>query len=363
MKRLALLFICLLFLAGCAASSGEYYSATPHSERPGGAVVLPETGTIGNYSALKSAVLNIVALAVERDVVRIVGYSGDLDADLQEISQEVTVSDPIGVYGVQSIVFDQTRVLTYQEITVSVQYKKAPAEIRGIITTAGEYDFKDNVNGMLTGFERLRVLHIGEGWSVPENYRRYLYSIWMNSGEYAYGLSDMRISFYPKNTENCVAEISADYLYSPSSLSSGAERTMTKASAVCGENSFETDFAKVEYVYEYLRDNVQYDQNATRVVNETGGWQPKTSLYTAYGALVDGKAAQSGIVIAAHILCRELGLDAAVSTGTSGGDIYSWLTLSIDGQEMCFDVTAQHRGSDIWLLTPEQETETFATWE
>ena len=122
----------------------------------------------------------------------------------------------------------------------------------------------------------------------------------MECGEYAVGLDRVSCTRYPEDGESYVLEIDPSYASDPEQLGIRADTVRSRADEIC----VQTDGGygvKADFINSYLYNNISYDQNARRVVNETLAGQPKTSIYTAYGALFEGNAAQSGLVLAASV--------------------------------------------------------------
>ena len=83
---------------------------------------------------------------------------------------------------------------------------------------------------------------------------------------------------------------------------------------------------KVAAAYAYLCENVIYDTTAD-------------NCFTAYGALVEGKAVCQGYALALMRLLEELGIPVDVVLGTSGGVNHMWNIARVNGQWYLLDVT------------------------
>ena len=81
--------------------------------------------------------------------------------------------------------------------------------------------------------------------------------------------------------------------------------------------STKTTEQKIRAVYQYLCENVLYEQ------------ANNTLSFTAYSALVNGSAACQGFSVAFYRLCLELGIDARVVT--SRGMDHAWNIVRVDG--------------------------------
>lgn len=112
-----------------------------------------------------------------------------------------------------------------------------------------------------------------------------------------------------------------EFVYAPlyfTTLEQEAELT-NRVSAVLNSLSLsgKSDEQKIRAVYQYLCDNVKYEE-----ARDTLG-------FTAYSALLNGKAACQGVSVAFYRLCLELGIDARVVTSKKMG--HAWNIVRADG--------------------------------
>ncbi len=365
MKRIrilaAALALCLLF-GGCAGDEGEYHTSRPHSERAGLETAVLAGGDITNYYSLKGALLNMVNIGLNADVFRISSYNGDLEEDLKAVIQEITTEEPMGIYGVSSINADRTRVLSYQDVSVQIQYKRSPAEMQAVVALSGRYDLENRLLALLRTFSPVGAFAVTDGLVEDLDLDRMLYTAWMRCGPRAVSLSQTSVAFYPENSDNCIVEVAADYGEDQEALRIGATAILRSAAAVAGECTATETLEKLSYVNSWLLENVEYDESAQRVVNETQAHQPKTDIYTAVGVFNRRIGAQSGFVLAASVLCDALDIEHTVRTGTLGEDVYSWITLTSDGVTYVYDPTGMQNGRELWLYTAAAANELFVEW-
>ena len=344
-KRLFCVFFVLIVFSGCSGS-GEYYTSEPHGEKASGAVSTTNSYDITGYYSLKGALLNMVSMGVSSDVLRIGSYSGNLEEDLQTVISEITTEEPIGIYGVLSINVDQAHVLTYREVSVDIQYKRTAAEMRGILSVSSEYDLRNRLINMFETFSEKSVFLIEESVELECTVEQEVYSAWMECGEYAVGLDRVSCTRYPEDGESYVLEIDPSYASDPEQLGIRADTVRSRADEIC----VQTDGGygvKADFINSYLYNNISYDQNARRVVNETLAGQPKTSIYTAYGALFDGVAICGGYSYAVQALFEEAGIPCHLVTGSWNGENHMWNVARLNGEWLYFDATAD-RGSGEW---------------
>ena len=353
----------LSLLAGCDRNTGEYYTETAHSEKQ---TVLPsesDDSGINGYYTLKGAVLNMVNMGLSEDVFRVGQYSGDLEADLKVIIQEITTAEPIGIYGVSSITVDQTRVLTYRELAVSIQYKRAALDLRSIVDVRSDYDLHSRIATLLGTLGESRAFQVTDGVALRDRIQREIYAAWMSCGADAPGLDYMAADFYPEGQDKTILEIRPQYTVEQEVQQAQTQQILAQAEEIAAQLPAEGSLhERLDAVSFWLYENVEYDYSAQRVVNETGGEQRKSVRYTAYGALVDRAAAQSGFVLAASVLLDRLDIDHEVVTGTVGEDIYSWITLPDDRSSLIFDVTALENEREQIIYAADDGAELFIPW-
>lgn len=84
------------------------------------------------------------------------------------------------------------------------------------------------------------------------------------------------------------------------------------------------DYLKVRAVYDYICQNVVYD-------NDNKNNQDYKLQFTAYGALMDGKAVCQGYAVLFYRMTLELGVDSRLIPGTSHGESHGWNIVELDG--------------------------------
>ena len=341
MKRLLpplCLLLCLL-LGGCSAAGAYSYSrahVSAQTER--------DETAINDRAELTDAIAVMVRAGVESDTLLISDYEGALDSDLEELTAGLTERDPYGVYAVSSLVFKQVSILSRTELAVSIQYSRTAREIAAVAEAPTAEDLALRITESLETFSAGGTFYLNNvSVSDPAGL---VEKCWLQDPCAAVGLKSFAVASYPEAGDTRILDVTLEYLDTPAALRRMGQDVRRAAEAVCSEFSGETDREKADFVYAYLRDNVIYDTDAMRVVSETGGRQARTSLYTAYGALLEGRAAQSGIALAAGALCRQLGLETMVLSGTLDGEPYVWLVVLLDGALMHLDVTSRQTAEE-----------------
>ena len=128
-RKTALCAMVLLLLSGGCQNSGEYYSETPHASSEEQTAGREFGSTASNDYDLQSAVLSMISAGRQVDTIRVQDYDGSLEEDLDRITREITTENPMGCFAVESLQFDQSQVLSYRELGITIQFKRQPQEI------------------------------------------------------------------------------------------------------------------------------------------------------------------------------------------------------------------------------------------
>ena len=88
-----------------------------------------------------------------------------------------------------------------------------------------------------------------------------------------------------------------------------------------------SDYEKVKKAHDYLCNHIKYTLN--------GG----PEVYTAYGALVEGKAVCEGYAIAFQRLMEAMGIPCYIASGVVKGEGHAWNLVQLNGQWYHLDAT------------------------
>lgn len=131
------------------------------------------------------------------------------------------------------------------------------------------------------------------------------------------------------------------------------EEVSKKAAEILAELdlSDRTDYEKIRAIHDYLCKNIEYEPV------EVGG----SIRYTAYGALIEGKAVCQGYSVSLYRLLLEAGISNRIIYGTGSsafteGGPHTWNIVELDGEYYYMDVTwDDSTGSHDYFLIPEGE--------
>ena len=335
-KRLAALIVlgCIL-LSGCSIG-GEVYEKTPHSsDEPG--QIPADMVVVSTYSAIKGKIQEMINSAVPSAKFAVVDYWGDIDTDIKDIIMQITSDDPVGSYAVSSIIYEQAKTVDYHQVSLSIQYKKTAQEIRDIINIKNHEDFENHLSEMFSKFKTRQVFNV----SVTETEAELIdmaYKAYYNSPTTAVGLKSVKISSVKDTRMNQIIEFDVEYLWDKAQLMIMRDTIKKYAENISVDMYDKTTDEKIQFVYDYMQ-TIPIDSEAMIVVAETNNTQAKTEPYSAYGAFINGKTAQSGVALAAKALCDTLDVPSIIVEGAKNDVPHLWLMVNRGEIWQHFDVT------------------------
>ena len=112
----------------------------------------------------------------------------------------MTTTYPLGVYAVSSILFEQSRILHYQELSVTIQYRRSAEEIRSVEEVLDDEDFERRIVEMFRTFDGQRAFSFSWFDFSEEDFMPLLLKCWAAAGEYAVGLKEITYTSYPEKS-------------------------------------------------------------------------------------------------------------------------------------------------------------------
>ena len=112
-----------------------------------------------------------------------------------------------------------------------------------------------------------------------------------------------------------------------------AELTQAVNNALAGLNlAGKTDYEKIKSIHDYICDNVDYDYEGLED-------STNTIKYTAYSALIYGKAVCNGYTMLFYRMCMDAGIPTRIITGYGKDDAHAWNIVELDGYYYNIDTT------------------------
>ena len=157
---------------------------------------------------------------------------------------------------------------------------------------------------------------------------------WLNGSYSATYLSDRE--------ENLAKNIEVEFeTYQFWTYSSDPQRyydeTVGKADEIAAlASGFSTDYEKAEFLFKYLVDHTEYDNERLNEFYKTIHSSTCELIFTPYACLVEGRAVCAGYAKAYKMLLDRCGVDCRYVTGYAGSEGHAWNCIRLDDKEFYF---------------------------
>ena len=160
-KRILALCLCgaALALSGCAAMlERSHVSSTAHvdyaMEEDDESILRAET-----YQGLVNSMRYFIDGHRSGGVIRLYNYTGDVASDLAAARDEV-LQDPVGAFAVGALSYESTRILTYYEVTLSINYSRTAREVEEIPEVLGLSGVRQELNRLVSERHKIGRAHV-----------------------------------------------------------------------------------------------------------------------------------------------------------------------------------------------------------
>lgn len=337
MKRFFLCALCILLLSGCGIlGQRSYVVVEPHQEdyqkSPDS-----DTITVGSYGGLKNAILNLVEDGVKDGVIRAESYSGDLDEDLSQAVYEVSQLTPLGVFAVEHMTYDYSRIVSYYEIHLNTTFRRTTEEIASISYVTDMDAVREKILEAMESYEPTLILRVGDyeyldiANTVAEIYEAH--------PEFALELPETSMEHYPESGTQRILEIQFSYHYDRERLLACQEmlqEQLTNITKIYG--SAHSDITNAQRLYRRLGRNAELLENVREL-------EPLSD--SAYGPLLEGIGSSYGFAQAYRSLLIFCGIEAELIPGQKDDVPHYWCLVYLDGSFYYVDPSFSPRSQNI----------------
>jgi len=352
----------ILGLCGCtSAFKREYISVSEYTEEDS-LEFLGDAIEISSYDGLKRAINSMVTnhTAEERFLFSN-EYDGSIRSDLDHACWEVRDGTALGSYSVDYMSHDLTRILTYYKATVYINYKRTAADMASIVDVYGDSTLIETLDEALTNTKPSVVVRLNNR-DLTEDYIS-------SALDRAFGSNPMscleepeaEITIHPNSGMNRIVEISLSYPLPVSERSETRTRLSNSIFNIVSRLSSDSEDRASFELYNLLASECRYDPYGELRAEDQELDSSKND--TLYAALVDGIADSHGIALAFSALCREIGIECLVVSGTQEQENHWWNIIKLDGQYYHVDVSADSTlGITAAFLRSDADMRTRCWW-
>lgn len=340
MKRqlLIILAACLL-LSGCSTwMDGSHVTVTDHQEQQ----FSSQTSSLAasDYEELLAVLEQMVESGTENGVINVAEYDQDqLELGIKRAVNFVSKQFPLGAYAVETLNYEIGNSGGHAAISVTITYIHGRSEIRRIqiaddmeaaqerIAEALE-SCSEGVVLLVEEYKQMDLVQMVEDFAVehPE--------IVMETPQVAVGV-------YPETGVKRVMEIKFTYQTSRDVLrqmQSQVQRVFASSAYYIDSESGEAQ--KYTQLYSFLMERFDYTV--------------ETSITPSYSLLIHGVGDSKAIAMAYAGMCRQVGLESQIVSGTRAGEPWYWNLIRCDGAYLHVDLLRCDETGVFECLTDDQ---------
>lgn len=358
-KALALFLAAVLTfaLSGCERFiESEYSTSTPHSEHPsGGTTDVDITLEAADRNGLYDAVMALVNDGVEHGVIRIIGYSGDVEADLAQAVATVANDTPYGAYCANYINYSLMRIVSMYEARISIVYRHRPEEARSSVMCRNSGELQGIMRGaILNRTETFTIYTASDEINEQSVIAAMEEAYYGDPGEILY-IPSCTVTSYPEAGRERILEIGLTFQYSASTVELRRENMLRRADEVMGDLTGSTTEEKLVSLANYFMANVTFDMS----VNTSDAQARRYSAMTAYGALVQRVAVGEGYAMALKVICDRMGIECQIIRGRFNNVSHTWNLVRLSNGELYHVDFSTYDGGGAAFFRNDSEQITF----
>ncbi len=333
-----LLALCLL-LSGCQAfvdSSYEWEISHPIEVSPG----QNDNVSADDYDALCRALRDLVRIGAEQGTVFVENYAPEqLEEDIHRAANDVCATDPIAAYAVEQIRCQLGSSGGKSALAVQISYLHGWSEIRKIKKVDDIGQAREIVYAALRTCEPGVVLLVEDFQTVY--FDQVVADYALQWPQYVMELPQVSESIYPEVGQSRVVELKFAYQTSRESLKNmqnQVQRVFSSAALYVDANGTESE--KLSQLYSFLMNRFPY--------------KVETSITASYHLLWHGIGDSKAFASVYAAMCRQVGLEAMVVSGTHNAESWYWNIVLDDGVYYHVDLLRSLEAEQLQKYTDEE---------
>lgn len=336
--RIRIMALCLtlcLLLSGCGSwMDGSYSSVKPHTERQnqtGGEAI-----AVADYNQLRQAMAELVESGSETMLINVAQMDQDsVTQNMDRAILHILEMNPIGAYAVESIAYEQGTSGGQPALAVTVRYNQNRAELRSLKEAAGMAEAQEIVSNALSQCESKVVMRVSQYRTL--DFEQYVRDYMEEYPQTVMEMPQLTVSTFPETGTQRVVEIVFAYQTGRDDLKTMQTRVrplFTSAELYVSGNS--ADYDQYSLLYAFLMERHEY--------------QFETSITPAYSLLVHGVGDSRAFATVYAAMCRRVGLECRVVSGTCNGESQFWNIICVDGVYHHLDLVncSQNGAFHVW---------------
>lgn len=365
-KAVALLLaVAAMFsVSGCSSLlEGDTDKVTVHQVSAGARTENAADAEVSTEAELEEVLLGFIREHKMSGLVDFKNYSGDVENDVYIACMNVSNNTPLGSYAVYYISNNVSRYVTYYQAEIHITYKKSADEVAKVVDVYSSDTVRALIKNVMSGLGSSLVMNTSLSALDDDYVQEYIHSLYYSDPSLIVTIPKAAVSFYPETGTSQIADISFSYSDDSTSLNQKRSEMLSVARQTAAKIQAESDEEKVLEACLLLSEISDFDAELdAEGENGQDSWNQE---YTAYGALVGGKATSEGFAMAFKLLCDLSDIPCQVVIGRRDDVNYAWNIVKIGDSYYHFDVSLfDETGSgDGTLFLRDQDVSDTYWWE
>lgn len=325
----AILSAALAFsLAGCGSIfDKEYVSVENYIPPAQEKTAETEKVTVRNFSALKKAILEMV---YQGDGVGSLSfdpnYDGDPLKDIEEACWQVRTQDALCAYCVVNISYEISKIVTYYEASIEVDYAASASPVSQIIRLPYAFSVEEILKDAMDNNQNRVVILINASSYSRDKMEKLVTDVYRSNPVCSVCEPKTDVFMYSGSSMQRLYEINLDYGLPEDELIRRKSQ-LKNLDVRSNTGAYNMDTAQEALaICSYLAENCELVEDAGE--------------NTAYAALIKNSANSEGIALAYVEMCHQLGIDCQIVYGQLSWQDHCWNIVCIDGEYYHVDVSA-----------------------
>lgn len=281
-----------------------------------------------NYKQLLDRAQALLLAGETTGNIRFYGTTENISADLARACTELTAGTPIGAYAVESITMTPTQMLSYQNIAVTVVYRRDFSQIASLRELESSSDLPGILQAALSASAPTVALSMD--YYSPEllNFEQNLADTCAAFPDVCYGLSGYEISTFPNEGLSRIVEIRFSYDISAEEIARRRKLASDKIAAIVSKIETKDPQTAYRAFFDFIRSIAHKTERTS------------SSDDTPYAVLLEGHGTAFGMSATFYQLCRAASLPCYLVNGTKNGASHTWNLVFYENAWYHIDLTA-----------------------
>lgn len=327
LKTLTLFLVLCLVLSGCYSwMDGSYSSSVLHHTSHNQAS--EEACVVQDESELQQVLSERVEKGAENVLINVANLEVDtIDQIMEQAISHVQETNPFGAYAVESIGYEMGTSGGQPALAVTIHYNQNHGALRNMTKAQGMEAASKCLEAALEQCDTKLVIYVEDYSSM--DFQDYVRKFMEDNPHTVMELPSLTVSTFPDSGTSRVVEIGFAYQTGREALRIMQSRVgplFTSAELYLVGNT--TQYDQYEMLYAFLMERHDY--------------QLEASITPSYSLLIHGVGNSKAFAVVYGAMCRRVGLECLLISGTYNGESRFWNMICVDGRYYHLDLVSSY---------------------